>query len=163
MSDVPQGPGWWLASDHNWYPPEQHSRTSSGPGEVPEGFPRQAAGILHASSDSVAGKQKVRGSLSRLWDYTLRLGYLIAVVLFGIGLWFAFVPFKEPNWPISCGSALSGSYIKGGPSWLYPPCVSGAHYRLIVTAVVVVVAVLLVVFIRMQVRRRLRPSRPYAR
>jgi len=24
MSDVPQGPGWWIASDGKWYPPEQH-------------------------------------------------------------------------------------------------------------------------------------------
>ena len=24
MSDVSQGPGWWLASDGKWYPPEQH-------------------------------------------------------------------------------------------------------------------------------------------
>jgi hypothetical protein len=23
MSDAPQGPGWWQASDHKWYPPEQ--------------------------------------------------------------------------------------------------------------------------------------------
>lgn len=24
MSDVAQGPGWWMASDGQWYPPEQH-------------------------------------------------------------------------------------------------------------------------------------------
>ena len=24
MSDVSQGPGWWVASDGKWYPPEQH-------------------------------------------------------------------------------------------------------------------------------------------
>lgn len=24
MSDVSQGPGWWLAADSRWYPPEQH-------------------------------------------------------------------------------------------------------------------------------------------
>ncbi len=24
MSDVAQGPGWWIASDGKWYPPEQH-------------------------------------------------------------------------------------------------------------------------------------------
>ena len=28
MSDVPQGPGWWQASDTRWYPPEQFA----GPG-----------------------------------------------------------------------------------------------------------------------------------
>lgn len=24
MSDKPEGPGWWQASDNAWYPPEQH-------------------------------------------------------------------------------------------------------------------------------------------
>jgi hypothetical protein len=24
MSDQQQGPGWWLASDGRWYPPESH-------------------------------------------------------------------------------------------------------------------------------------------
>jgi hypothetical protein len=24
MSDNPEGPGWWQASDSSWYPPEQH-------------------------------------------------------------------------------------------------------------------------------------------
>ena len=24
MTDVSQGPGWWMASDHKWYPPELH-------------------------------------------------------------------------------------------------------------------------------------------
>jgi hypothetical protein len=24
MSDTSQGPGWWLASDGKWYPPETH-------------------------------------------------------------------------------------------------------------------------------------------
>lgn len=27
MSDVPQGPGWWQASDGRWYPPEQMPST----------------------------------------------------------------------------------------------------------------------------------------
>jgi hypothetical protein len=25
MTDRPQGPGWWQASDLKWYPPEQHA------------------------------------------------------------------------------------------------------------------------------------------
>ena len=24
MSDKPEGPGWWIASDGKWYPPELH-------------------------------------------------------------------------------------------------------------------------------------------
>jgi hypothetical protein len=31
MSDRPQGPGWWQASDGNWYPPESHPAQQSPP------------------------------------------------------------------------------------------------------------------------------------
>jgi uncharacterized membrane protein HdeD (DUF308 family) len=34
MSDVSQGPGWWLASDGKWYPPESHLARIAG--DVPE-------------------------------------------------------------------------------------------------------------------------------
>lgn len=29
MSDVSQGPGWWIASDGKWYPPELHPSVQS--------------------------------------------------------------------------------------------------------------------------------------
>lgn len=36
MSDKSEGPGWWIASDGKWYPPEQHpSVTGDAGGEVP--------------------------------------------------------------------------------------------------------------------------------
>lgn len=46
MTDTPPGPGWWKASDGNWYPPDQHadpahraqyaaSTPASGPGDAP--------------------------------------------------------------------------------------------------------------------------------
>ncbi len=44
MSDTSQGPGWWLASDGKWYPPE----TWTGPAlptAVPPGSPLPASGI----------------------------------------------------------------------------------------------------------------------
>lgn len=48
MSDVPQGPGWWQASDGKWYPPEQFQATTSPPVqptfEQPSGFTQPAAG-----------------------------------------------------------------------------------------------------------------------
>lgn len=41
MSDVPQGPGWWQASDGRWYPPESHPSATPGPpggsGQAPFG------------------------------------------------------------------------------------------------------------------------------
>jgi len=31
MSDVPPGPGWWIASDGRWYPPEAHPAATAPP------------------------------------------------------------------------------------------------------------------------------------
>lgn len=28
MSEAPKGPGWWMANDGLWYPPEQHQLKS---------------------------------------------------------------------------------------------------------------------------------------
>jgi len=36
MSNVPQGPGWWIASDGQWYPPEAHPSAAITPTWVPE-------------------------------------------------------------------------------------------------------------------------------
>ena len=40
MSDKPEGPGWWQASDSAWYPPEQHpeapvAQVAPAPGGIP--------------------------------------------------------------------------------------------------------------------------------
>jgi hypothetical protein len=35
MSDVPQGPGWWQASDGHWYPPEQFAAPAPPPPAPP--------------------------------------------------------------------------------------------------------------------------------
>jgi uncharacterized RDD family membrane protein YckC len=39
MSDVSQGPDWWLASDGKWYPPEQHPGNAPPPGPPPSSGP----------------------------------------------------------------------------------------------------------------------------
>ena len=42
MSNAPQGPGWWQASDGNWYPPEQHpgyAPPPPTPPSAPPGYP----------------------------------------------------------------------------------------------------------------------------
>jgi hypothetical protein len=38
-SNAPQGPGWWQASDGNWYPPEQHPSDAAPPPPAPAGPP----------------------------------------------------------------------------------------------------------------------------
>ena len=37
MSDVSQGPGWWIASDGKWYPPEQHPDYQPAPPPIGPG------------------------------------------------------------------------------------------------------------------------------
>ncbi len=56
MSNAPQGPGWWQASDGNWYPPEQHpSNSPPSPPEpsVPPGY-RPAAQSPGTPAEPVA-------------------------------------------------------------------------------------------------------------
>lgn len=45
MSDTSRGPGWWVASDGRWYPPELHParRAASTPATVPASVPATAA------------------------------------------------------------------------------------------------------------------------
>lgn len=38
MSDVPEAPGWWQASDGKWYPPEQFSGSVPPPQAPPAGY-----------------------------------------------------------------------------------------------------------------------------
>jgi hypothetical protein len=47
MSDVSQGPGWWLASDGRWYAPEQHPNYRPPPPLPPP--PRRGPGWWQAS------------------------------------------------------------------------------------------------------------------
>jgi hypothetical protein len=72
MSDTPQGPGWWLASDGRWYAPELHPDfreqplepptppagegwPTSPPTEQPAAVPADDDGHLRTTRDVVAG------------------------------------------------------------------------------------------------------------
>ena len=54
MSEVAQGPGWWLASDGKWYPPELFPRDTS---------PRIDTGTTRGDVQSSASKPSTGGSL----------------------------------------------------------------------------------------------------
>ena len=46
MSDKSEGPGWWIASDGKWYPPELHPSVREEPATTPamqglDGVPRR--------------------------------------------------------------------------------------------------------------------------
>lgn len=88
MSDSPQGPGWWQASDGNWYPPEQ------APGYTPAGPDASAPGALAgggAGTDLGSVFTYAWGKFSQsvgewvvLWLITL--GVFVATVIIGIVL-----------------------------------------------------------------------------
>jgi hypothetical protein len=59
MSDKPQGPGWWLADDGTWHPPELHPsmRVDTSTGEMPDAVatpvetPVTGSAVVESSSD----------------------------------------------------------------------------------------------------------------
>ena len=65
MSDVAQGPGWWLASDHKWYPPEAQQIAPPAPQTSPAVAPP-----VSTSNGKKAKKAKVVGSPRHpgVWD-----------------------------------------------------------------------------------------------
>jgi uncharacterized RDD family membrane protein YckC len=83
MSNVSQGPGWWMASDQKWYPPESH------PGyQPPPTYP--APSTPHGGGESFYQNPYSRSTAGpALANYGLRLGgwlidWLILLVLCGV-------------------------------------------------------------------------------
>jgi hypothetical protein len=61
MSDKAEGPGWWIASDGKWYPPELHPAArdeSQGPSPEPALLPQQTKGAENLSAPSSQGQEK---------------------------------------------------------------------------------------------------------
>jgi uncharacterized membrane protein len=86
MSDESQGPGWWLASDGKWYPPELHPSAQpqqpSPSSYVPPGGGGYASGAAATRLD--AGP-----ALSYGWNkFTQNAGPLIAIVLIPVAVQF---------------------------------------------------------------------------
>lgn len=59
MSDVSQGPGWWLASDGKWYPPHTAPQATVPP-DASGAYPQYAAGT--AAPDTTAYPQHAPGA-----------------------------------------------------------------------------------------------------
>jgi uncharacterized RDD family membrane protein YckC len=91
MSDISHGPGWWIAADGKWYPPEQHPdyrpppppSFAPAPPPPPQAFsapyPTSAPPLQYAAARTWVGPP--------LADYGARLGgWLIDWLLVGIVL-----------------------------------------------------------------------------
>jgi uncharacterized RDD family membrane protein YckC len=83
MSNVSQGPGWWMASDHKWYPPESHPGYQTPPPHFapPASYPSGQSFYPNLGSPIPTGPP--------LANYGLRLGgwlidWLILLVICGV-------------------------------------------------------------------------------
>ena len=65
MSDASQGPGWWLASDGKWYPPELWTGPPQAGPSFPQGAPSayvgQAGGPPESAGGTFAGPSPSQG------------------------------------------------------------------------------------------------------
>ena len=80
MSDVSGGPGWWLASDHKWYPPHLHPSVEAKQSELSQ----QTPGPTRSPSPGVDESPRLgkRGRLSkRSIFWSLAVLAVVAVTL----------------------------------------------------------------------------------
>ncbi len=61
MSDTAQGPGWWIASDGRWYPPEQHPNAVAPPDQLDAWAPTRSQPALQWQPSQEAGSFGVGG------------------------------------------------------------------------------------------------------
>lgn len=61
MSDEPQGPGWWQASDGNWYPPQGPQPAPGGPPPPGAGYAYGGPGMAPQATNSKATISLVLG------------------------------------------------------------------------------------------------------
>ncbi len=88
MSDVSQGPGWWLASDGKWYPPEQAPGTpgygdaSAGTGAGPTAA--DPVDVYLVSNEPIANWRALLHIFMGIPHYIINyiLGYLRTVLIF---------------------------------------------------------------------------------
>jgi uncharacterized membrane protein len=85
MSDESQGPGWWLASDGKWYPPELHPSAQAAAQPSPADYvPPGGSGYPPATAQLDAGS-----ALGYGWKkFTQNAGPLLAIVLIPVAVQF---------------------------------------------------------------------------
>lgn len=144
MSDEPQGPGWWLASDGKWYPPNLHplANVEPAPGlwlaaggtwDPPNSYSPHGRSPSSASdaelNDPPLGERKDPSSpslpsrlIKRTKTITLVSG-LILLLLVTLATVFATNTGREPLASTSGGQLTSGSTPPSNPS--DPPSLAG--------------------------------------
>jgi hypothetical protein len=143
MYDTPQGPGWWQAADHKWYPPQQHpDHVGQGPGvsagAAPQAWPPAGTNPPgprpQAAPDGLATAKAFGAKLSgTAW---LLIGGLVVAVIA------TFLPFATVSYKVF--GSLLGSHevgangaaqfvvflLAGVAVWLAWPVLSGSPMAL---------------------------------
>ncbi len=125
MSDTPQGPGWWQASDGQWYPPEQAPAqpatpppAPSVPPPLPGGGPATTPGFAGASSGAEPQPAAPGAAFNYGWlkfqqnlgDIIVAaiIGFVIFVVIFAIGWFVSFASLRGAADTVSCRQDFNG-------------------------------------------------------
>lgn len=122
MSDTSQGPGWWLASDGKWYPPERHPgyRPSEVPSAVPSNqFPQggDTPPSYHSPTTSAETALESKGFIRSLYDFSfssfitlrvIRVLYVLITVVYSLAALFAFVGLLIRHTPGDIALAIIG-------------------------------------------------------
>lgn len=111
LSDMSQGPGWWIASDGKWYPPHLHPSVFN-PSAYPSGLARTTpAEILGTNPSTDAGTDTgITRDHSRPMSLWMAFIILLVIGLIGIGV---FVLVNANSTPST--NLATGYYAKGTP------------------------------------------------
>jgi uncharacterized membrane protein len=123
VSDSPQGPGWWQASDGKWYPPEQApGGGAAGGGAAGGGAAGGEGGLAHLNvGDAFSyGWNKYSQNVGQLILAAI-VGWAIAAVLIVIGYVVLLATALAGSDPADCSFNEAGNFRctgGGGPSFI---------------------------------------------
>ena len=117
MSDTPQGPGWWMADDQRWYPPEQRRGTNTTAPAPTSALTGAAHPSMPSAQSSVTVPRARRHPPRGSW---IILAFGLGVVLLG-GLIFRIVQGTGAATSTSPAERTSASTTSAAPSQTEPP------------------------------------------
>jgi hypothetical protein len=98
MSDTAQGPGWWQAVDHKWYPPEMHPAYQAQRSTVPPSSQPSSYQPPQGSSDD--DPLEAMGFIRSLYDFSfssfvtlrvIRVLYVLITILYSLAAILVFI------------------------------------------------------------------------